>query len=101
MSERFEPERRGLAIGIFHSGSFLGTIVTTPFVVALIHSWGWRYMFVGIGAIGFLWVWMWVSFRGNKLPRQSPALPPTERSATPPRNIPTEKKVWGPFSAAF
>jgi ACS family hexuronate transporter-like MFS transporter len=95
MSERFEPERRGFAIGLFHSGAFFGAIIAPPLVVALVHSWGWRYMFVGIGALGFLWVWKWASFQGNKPYRQSPSLPRIEPGANSIWKYLRLRSIWG------
>ena len=59
VSENFPAERRAFAVGVFNSGSTLGSIIAPPVVAAVAAIWNWRLMFVGIGLTGIVWVVLW------------------------------------------
>ncbi len=61
VKEWFPSERRSLGIGIFNSGSSLGSALAQPLVAGLAIWAGWRYAFVVTGALGLVWVaaWLW------------------------------------------
>jgi ACS family hexuronate transporter-like MFS transporter len=67
VSETVSPEHRGLAVGLFNSGSFIAAIFAPPAVVALVRLWGWRLMFVLVGLTGIIWVWFWSRFYEKKI----------------------------------
>jgi predicted MFS family arabinose efflux permease len=46
--------QRGLATGIFFSGTKIGAAIGVPLTVALVLRFGWRMMFVLLGAVGFI-----------------------------------------------
>lgn len=59
VANMFSPEDRGLASGIFNSGSAVGSFVA-PFVIApLAQAYGWRTAFFLIGSLGLCWVALW------------------------------------------
>jgi len=50
---------RGLAIGIYNSGSKLGPAIAPPLLTALMLPFGWRWMFIVMGAVGVLVAVVW------------------------------------------
>jgi ACS family hexuronate transporter-like MFS transporter len=51
---------RALAVGIFNSGTALGSALATPIVAAIALAFGWRYAFVATGLAGFVWIAVWL-----------------------------------------
>jgi ACS family hexuronate transporter-like MFS transporter len=60
VKEWFPAERRSLGIGIFNSGSSLGSALAQPLVAGLAIWAGWRWAFVVTGALGLFWVVAWL-----------------------------------------
>lgn len=101
--EWFPPTLRGVATGIFSSGSALGAILAPPVVAWLTLQFGWRYAFIVPGALGLVWLplWWWL-YRPLS---DHPAVTPAERlqilQAEPPpapvnwRELATNPVVWG------
>jgi sugar phosphate permease len=56
----FPTRERGLASGIFDSGSRTGSALSLPIVSALVFAFGWRAAFVLTGAVGLAWVAVWL-----------------------------------------
>jgi ACS family D-galactonate transporter-like MFS transporter len=55
-----EEERRGLAMGVFMSGSKYGPAVGAPLAALLLNHYGWRVMFLVLGLGGLLWLIPWL-----------------------------------------
>jgi D-galactonate transporter len=55
----FPRRERGLACGIFNSGSVAGNVLSLPLVTLLIAATGWRGAFVVTGLIGLVWALAW------------------------------------------
>jgi D-galactonate transporter len=55
----FPRRERGLACGIFNSGSVAGNVLSLPLVAWLIAVSGWRGAFVITGLIGLVWALAW------------------------------------------
>jgi ACS family hexuronate transporter-like MFS transporter len=66
VSRAFEPRERALANGIFTSGSSVGALIAPILIVGLSAAFGWRWAFVGIGALGALWFAAWVTMTRNR-----------------------------------
>jgi ACS family D-galactonate transporter-like MFS transporter len=58
--ENFAEHERGLPIGIYFSGTKYGPAIGAPIATYLVLGYGWRWMFVLNGAIGFLWLIPWL-----------------------------------------
>jgi ACS family D-galactonate transporter-like MFS transporter len=58
--ENFAEHERGLPIGIYFSGTKYGPAIGAPVATYLVLAYGWRWMFVLNGAIGFLWLIPWL-----------------------------------------
>ncbi|HEX4636233.1 MAG TPA: MFS transporter [Rhizomicrobium sp.] len=55
----FPRSERGIACGIFNSGSTTGSALSLPLVTALILAVGWRGAFAATGALGIVWALAW------------------------------------------
>ena len=58
--ENFAEHERGLPIGVYFAGTKYGPAIGAPIATYLVLSYGWRWMFVLNGAIGFLWLIPWL-----------------------------------------
>jgi len=92
----FPRSERGMACGIFNSGSTAGSALSLPLVTALIWAVGWRGAFVVTGALGIAWALAWWFIYRD--PEQYRAIAPKEVDALlAERGIPvavTEKISW-------
>jgi MFS transporter, ACS family, hexuronate transporter len=62
VAEWFPKKERGLATGIFNSGTSVGAFIA-PFLVPLILGlYGWQAAFWITGALGFVWLVFWIVF---------------------------------------
>ena len=55
----FRRSERGLATGVWASGSRVGSAMTLPLVAFLIANFGWREAFLVTGSIGLAWMVVW------------------------------------------
>jgi ACS family D-galactonate transporter-like MFS transporter len=70
---------RGFAQGITHSFARLGGAVTPPIVLAIVVRYGWREVFIVLGAASLVWTVVWVaSFRDT--PEEHPWVTDIERA---------------------
>ena len=62
------PQDRGLASGIFNSGSAAGSLAAPFIILPLAQLFGWRRAFLVIGSLGLVWIalWLWVTRRGTR-----------------------------------
>jgi MFS transporter, ACS family, hexuronate transporter len=62
VTEWFPRRERGLATGLFNSGSNVGAILAPLVVPWLTSRFGWQGAFIVLGAIGFVWLifWYWL-----------------------------------------
>jgi ACS family hexuronate transporter-like MFS transporter len=86
VDEWFPASKRALGIGIFNSGTSIGSILA-PVVVALVTArFGWRAAFVVTGILGLIWMAAWLVLyespdrnrwlRPDEYARMKPGLPP-------------------------
>ncbi|MGG1573213.1 MFS transporter [Fictibacillus sp. NRS-1165] len=66
ISDWLPAHERGVANGIFNSGTAIGIGITTPFLAWIIEGWGWQTAFVVIGLVGFVWLGFWLFYFRNK-----------------------------------
>ena len=59
LTQLFRKENRTLAIGIFNSGSMVGSTIAPPIIVYLLQRHGYRSAFLVAASLGFLWVPLW------------------------------------------
>jgi MFS family permease len=69
----FAERERGLAVGLYMTGTKIGPAIGTPLAAWLIMGYGWQTMFVLVGAGGLIWLipWMLLVKDGNREPRQT------------------------------
>ena len=60
-AEWFPRRERAFATGIFNAGTNVGALVAAYFVPMIALSFGWRWAFIGTGALGFLWLALWLA----------------------------------------
>ena len=60
VAEWFPAHQRALGVGIFNSGSSLGSAMAPPVVAFLTLHYGWRFAFVFTGALGLVWLALWL-----------------------------------------
>lgn len=71
VSQYFPVKDRTLAIGIFNSGSVIGSVLAPPLIVYLAQHYGFRTAFLVPAALGGIWVVLWWMIYRN--PAQTPA----------------------------
>lgn len=62
----FTDEERGLAIGTYNMGPQIANVIAPPLLTAILISFGWRYMFIGLGLLGFLVTFVWLKLYKDK-----------------------------------
>ncbi|MBI3279781.1 MAG: MFS transporter [Acidobacteria bacterium] len=77
VQEWFPARERALAVGIFNSGSSIGSAIAPPMTAALTVWFGWRAAFVVTGSLGLLWLAAWLIL--YQPPRKNRWLKPEER----------------------
>ena len=60
-----EERRRGLAVGIYMAGTKYGPAVGAPLAAWLLKDYGWRSMFLILGAGGLVWLVPWLLLERN------------------------------------
>ncbi len=94
-SDWFRAKDRGAPTGLFTSGGNIGPALAPPLLTALMLSFGWRMMFITMGAIGVvgagIWFLMYRDPRRVQLEPQDAAYLAENRGAK--RNI--EARHWG------
>ncbi|MBV9812608.1 MAG: MFS transporter, partial [Acetobacteraceae bacterium] len=61
LSEWFHRRRRGVPIALVFSSGNIGSLIAPPFLTWLMLTWGWRTMFMVMGAIGAAYALVWVT----------------------------------------
>lgn len=58
----FNRKKRGSAVGIFMSSSYIGTCIAAPLLTFLMLTFSWRWMFIIMGVAGLIAALIWYSF---------------------------------------
>jgi ACS family glucarate transporter-like MFS transporter len=72
----FPAPERGTASAIFNSAQYFATVLFAPLMGWITHSFGWRYVFVVMGSLGFLLVPVWLKVIYS--PKEHPRMDKTE-----------------------
>jgi MFS family permease len=102
IAQGFTEQHRGLANGLIDLGSKAGPALGLMIGGAVITSYGWRPLFIGIGLISLLWLipWAWVARRATRPSDHSVALSGLE--AGPGMiEIAGQRSAWGTFLCLF
>jgi len=62
ISEWFPKKERGIATGIFNSGTSIGVVVALLIVPWILRKYSWHEVFWITGSIGFIWLIFWLIF---------------------------------------
>jgi ACS family hexuronate transporter-like MFS transporter len=62
IAEWFPKKERGVATGIFNSGTAVGVVLALIVTPLILTHWGWQEVFWITGALGFLWLVLWLVF---------------------------------------
>lgn len=65
VNEWFPRTERAFAIGIFNSGTMIGSIVAPPLVVFLATRYSFRYAFLAPAILGAIWAPVWWKYHGS------------------------------------
>jgi MFS transporter, ACS family, hexuronate transporter len=76
VSEWFPKKERGLATGIFNSGTSVGVVLALLIVPWILRNYSWHEVFWITGALGFIWLIFWLIF--YDLPSRQKRLSPVE-----------------------
>jgi MFS family permease len=92
-------QRRGLAAGIFVSGTKWGPALGAPLSAWLVNQYGWRSMFRLIGLGGLIWLvpWLLLGREGKRGEKDQPDLHPTKPLADMLRS----RVIWGTLIGTF
>lgn len=86
----FTDKERTLAIGIFNSGTVIGTTVAPLLVIFLLQRYGFRVAFLVPALLAFLWIPLWwITQRGIRL-----RPPATDISETPVSVLMSQSSTW-------
>jgi ACS family hexuronate transporter-like MFS transporter len=97
VSEWFPMRERALGVGIFNSGTALGSALAAPVVSFVALAWGWQSAFVLTGLLGFVWVAAWLLF--YRVTGGPPACESTSIKPAPFRELIAMRATWGCVAA--
>lgn len=98
VNEWFPANQRALGIGIFNSGTSIGSLLAPVVVATLAIRFGWRSAFVFTGLAGFAWMVIWLVLyqpphrnrwlRADEYTRMKPLLPSADEAKPATENTP-------------
>jgi ACS family hexuronate transporter-like MFS transporter len=60
VSEWFPAKERSTAVGMFNTGSAVGSVIAPPLLALIVITLGWRWVFFISGSIGLVWAVAWI-----------------------------------------
>lgn len=78
VAEWFPPKERGLATGIFNSGTSFGVVLALLIVPWILSHHGWKEVFWITGSLGLIWIVLWQIF--YEIPAKQKRLSEKERN---------------------
>jgi ACS family hexuronate transporter-like MFS transporter len=91
VAEWFPQKERALAVGIFNSGTNVGSILAPLVVPFLAVAYGWQWAFIITGLIGFIWLIFWLTM--YRKPEEHPKLSKVELDYIQQDGVESEEKV--------
>jgi MFS transporter, ACS family, aldohexuronate transporter len=97
IGEVFPADQRALALGIFDSGSLIGSVIAPPLVVFIAANYGWRHAFFLPSVAGLVWLIPWLySTRGKHPQRRVEEIPQHEHKMNLPLGTLLRlRQTWG------
>ncbi len=65
ISDWLPDHEKGIANGLFNSGTAVGIGLTTPLLAWIISTWGWQASFILAGILGLVWFVFWLYYYKN------------------------------------
>ena len=93
VGELFPADQSAFALGIFNSGSILGSVIAPPVVVFITVRWGWRAAFFLPSLIGLLWLAPWFQACRGRLSSPSEVDPLRQKISL--GTLLGVRQVWG------
>jgi len=98
----FAEKQRGLAMGLYMTGTKLGPAIGAPVAAWLIVSYNWQLMFVILGLGGLLWLIPWLTLVEDHRPKAGEVTPAQESSAAVPfGKVMVSPVLWGSIIVDF
>jgi len=99
----FGENQRGLAVGVFMSGTKFGPAIGAPIAAWLIAAYGWRAMFVVLGLGGLIWLIPWLLLVGNddRQMERHEAARTTAPARVPFARVMASPVIWGTIVGTF
>ena len=98
----FAEKERGLAMGLYMTGTKLGPALGAPVAAWLIVTYNWQLMFVILGLGGLVWLIPWMLLVKDKRPAAGEATPAQESSAPVPfGRVMASPVLWGSIIVDF
>ena len=96
----FNESERGLAIGVFMSGSKYGPALGTLVAAWLIQAYGWKAMFLALGVGSLLWLIPWVALVDPESVGR-PAIATSNAPSVPFARLMASPVLWGTIVGTF
>jgi MFS family permease len=98
----FPEKQRGLAIGVYMSGTKIGPAIGAPLAAWLIDLYDWRMMFIILGVGSMLWLLPWLfTVRDDDRQIEKRAAASSQAAATPFWQIMASPVIWGTIVGTF
>jgi MFS family permease len=59
--ETYEKKNRATAVGTFFAGNKIGLTLGIPLASIVLLKWGWQWVFIATGSLGFIWLGWWLA----------------------------------------
>ncbi len=97
----FEEKQRGLAVGLYMTGTKIGPAIGAPLAAWLIAAYDWRLMFLAIGLGGLVWLIPWLALVKEDRGALSKTSAKTAAAPVPFGRIMASPVTWGTVIATF
>ena len=99
----FTEKERGLAVGVYMSGTKFGPAIAAPLAAWLIAAYGWRAMFVvlGLGCLVWLIPWLLLVRDNDRQIEQAEATRSTAPTCVPFTRVIASPVIWGTVIGTF
>jgi MFS family permease len=99
----FAEKERGLAVGVFMSGTKLGPAIAAPVAAWLIAAYGWRAMFVvlGLGCLVWLVPWLLLASNDDRQMKGGQATLKPQALSVPFTRVMASPVIWGTVVGTF